>query len=132
MSNWIPLKEVDWDDTIETMHVDTRDFGCNVLGDEINPHKDYKTLLKYGSNIFYTIEEVKEIIERLYVESGGEGSWRMLQLDTFGQNWCLKYIRIYKQNNGKYLVCSADNYALRKHHLAGKVYKDRLHLTKDE
>jgi hypothetical protein len=74
-------------------------------------------LSKYGNRFFFTSDEVIEILNRLYTESGGEYKWRMLTLKDDGakysKGWQLKYIRIYKIKD-KWIMCNAYNYALKR------------------
>lgn len=95
--SWIPLDEVIFDDTIEVLHCDTRDFGCSI--GKYENEKPYQLTEGY----VFTIEQVKEILFKLYNESGGNVEWRMLSFekdknDRSGWDW--KYIRVFKTDKG--------------------------------
>lgn len=93
-------KELFTEDVLQ-IHCDTRDFHCGVNKEEIKLIKDLNTLLKYKNQFFFTIEEVCSVLFRLFEESGGEATWRMLSFKENG-NW-FKYIRCYKTDHG-YLI----------------------------
>src|ERR1035437_9858204 len=96
--SWIELNKVDWfDENILPYHVDTRDFHVNCLS-TIVEKIDIDILAKYKDRFFTTPEKIKELITKLYVESGGEAKWRCLYLKdkNISHNWNLKYLRIYR------------------------------------
>lgn len=112
MAEWKKYNLADFENkNINQYHLDTRDFHI-LESEDINKHKDYHTLKLYPKRFFYTAEEVKQLIEKLFIESGGEGKWRMLAMKGIG-NWGLKYIRIYRYDLGL-LVCDSNNHALNK------------------
>lgn len=125
---WIPFTEVDWNDKENNrFNVDTRDFHCGYRLSR-NSHKDYKTIKKY-EHFFHTEQEVKDLIQRLYNESGGKNEWRCLYLvskDSRVLNWKLKYIRIFREVEG-FIVCNSDNIAIPKDILSCKVNQEYLH-----
>jgi hypothetical protein len=137
-----------WSDDIETIdfeqpqvtqwHIDTRDFGYTV---SIVPFEEADTNLrlswmmisegkrKYYINHFWTTEEVKNIVLKLFKDSGGKVEWRMLSIDSpnkIGLNWKLKYLRIYKTPNGL-MICNSDNYVLTKELFYFPIEKKYLH-----
>jgi hypothetical protein len=115
---WVFFKEIDWNNPKSNrFSIDTRDFHCLATFNEIW-HKDYETLCKY-EDFFLSEEELKNLIDRYFNESGGEQEWRFFNLETI-QNWSLKYIRIARTEKG-FIVCNSDWKALRKEVLNGKV-----------
>ena len=132
MDNWIFFKEVDFaDETILQYHIDTRDFHCAV-SKEKNEKIDISKLQKYPERFFYSPDETKILLTRLFDESGGNGTWRMLTLEGLGaaysENWLLKYIRIYRTNKGL-IFCNSHQYALKKEILSCPVNVKHTHLN---
>lgn len=127
IDNWIPFQKIDWDLLPNQIHVDTRDFYA-LKSNDVFVHKDKH---KFNDRFYYTVDEIRELTQRLYDESGGEAEWRYLQLDTFGDNWTLKYLRFYKMSDNRYIMCNSDNYALSKNLSCGSVLKQHLNLIND-
>lgn len=93
---WIPLEEVVFDNTIQSIHCDTRDFNCNIVCEG-------KYTRKLTEGYCHSIAEVGSILKLLKAASGGNVKWRMLSFckdkkDVTGWDW--KYIRIYKTEKG--------------------------------
>lgn len=110
MSEWKPFKEIDFSDlTVNQFHVDTRDFKCNAFEKEVDiALSNWDAIEKYPEHFYHTSEEIMKLLNRLYEESGGEGQWRFLTLkkndvELFG-NWQLKYIRIYRFDEGLLVI----------------------------
>jgi hypothetical protein len=127
---WVFFKEIDWDcPKNNRFNVDTRDFHCGYFwGDE---HNDINKL-KDKPEFFLTKEELIELLERYYIESGGEGEWRFFELDSREEklkNWALKYIRIFRTELG-FIVCNSDERAIRKDILDSPVLSDNLNHIK--
>lgn len=121
---WIPYTELDWnDEKFNVFSIDTRDFHAGYRFEK-KKFKNYTTISKYD-HFFHTEQEVKDLLDRYYNESGGEGEWRMFNLDTIGDAWSMKYIRIWRTEKG-FIICNEDHYALRKDILAGKVDQEYL------
>jgi len=126
-NEWVFFKDIDWNcPKNNRFNVDTRDFHCGYnFKKEL--HIDYPTVSKYVK-FFYSEEELKKEIERLYNESGGKGEWRMLELisnDGRVKNWNLKYLRIWRTEKG-FLVCNSDNKAIPKDILSCAVNQEYL------
>ncbi len=95
--------------------VDTRDF--HIATDEKDYKLDLSKIDNYVERFYFTAEEVKSLLVRLLLESGGNCEWRMLSFDIDGaRNWELKYIRIYRKSKGL-LVCTC----------SGKLENTRIH-----
>jgi hypothetical protein len=127
---WVFFKEIDWDcPKNNRFNVDTRDFHCGYFwGDE---HGDINKL-KNKPEFFLTKEELVELLERYYIESGGDGEWRFFELDSREEkvkNWALKYIRIFRTELG-FIVCNSDERAIRKDILDSPVLSDNLNHIK--
>ena len=112
---WIPYQDIDWDDKDnDIFNLDTRDF-CVGYHLSKAPHNDFKVISKYP-DFFFTKEELLELINRYFIESGGERDWRYFDFtieDPLLNNWSMKYIRIWRTELG-FMVCNRDNRALRK------------------
>jgi hypothetical protein len=122
---WIPYKELELDcPNNNRFNVDTRDFHAGYLWDD-KPHPDINKLKKYN-RFFYTKEEVMSILDRLYLESGGEKGWRFLSLSDYGKHWELKYIRIFRISDNEFLICDSDYRALNNDIINSEVVKEYL------
>lgn len=123
---WVFYKEIDWNDTkYNQFNIDTRDFYCGYTQSE--SHHDIKTLEKYPA-FFFTEDELKNQLNRLFEESGGEGEWRFLELvsnDKRVKNWKLKYLRIYREEKG-FIICNSDFEAIRKDILSAPMIDEEL------
>lgn len=120
---WVFFKEIDFEcPNFNRFNIDTRDFHCGYIFED-SSHKDINTLK--GKNFFHTLEELKETLERFYEESGGKDDWRFFSLESYGKSWELKYLRIFREEDG-YIICDLDNKALNKDILQGKIDKELL------
>src|SRR6185503_8425829 len=102
---WTPFQEIDFNDnSILQYHIDTRDFHCYTSSENNDKDIHFEKLEKYPHKFFFTGDEVKNTIARLFHESGGENKWRMLMLEGEGEvissGWELKYIRILRTEKG--------------------------------
>jgi len=73
-----------------------------------------------------------DLLERYYLESGGEGKWRFFELDSREEkvkHWSMKYIRIFRTDLG-FIVCNSDERAIRKDILDSPVLSDNLNHIK--
>jgi len=95
---WKELDPSLFNDNVKQTHCDTRDFYCTFNTTDLFIVKDLSVLLKYKNQFFFTIEEVYELLKRLYIESGGKNKWRMLSFKHDG-SW-FKYFRIYRTDHG--------------------------------
>ena len=125
---WIKYTEIDWlDPENNRFNIDTRDFHTGyTLSTE--KHKDWNRL-KSIPDFLHTEDEIKTLINRLYLESGGKGKWRMIELKSTDKRvlyWRLKYLRIYREDN-VFLVCNTDDVAIPKNILKNSVNKEYLH-----
>lgn len=142
MSNWKYYEDVDFSDkNIARYNVDTRDFYCSEQSkSEVNQNSeliaklDTSVIDKYPTEKYYhTEQEVKNLIERFWRESGGDGQWRMLSLISKNKNvsnWGLKYIRITRTDKG-FLVCNSYGLIISKNHLSDPVNKEPLNHIPD-
>jgi hypothetical protein len=141
MSNWKYYEDVDFSDVnIARYNIDTRDFYCSVQTkeqaerpDSIIAKLDTTKIDKYPVTKFYhTEQEVKDLIERFWRESGGDGEWRCLSLKSKNStvtNWNLKYVRIVRTEKGL-LVCNAYGAIISKNDLSDPIDKEYLHHRK--
>lgn len=132
MSNWKYYEDVDFSNQeIAIYNIDTRDFYCSAQPKEGLKREplDTRTIDKYPQSKYYhTEQEVKDLLKRFWTESGGDGEWRYLYLETNHPqvlNWNLKYIRIFRTDKG-FLVCNDDCYILSKSVLSSPVGKEYL------
>lgn len=119
---WIHYTDIEWDDKENNVFsVDTRDFhaGYRLEGKR---HKDIDTIKKYA-DFFHSKEEVVELIDRYYNESGGKKDWRFFALEG-SENWNMKYIRIWRDDEFGFIICDSYNKALRKDYLHKPVNKE--------
>lgn len=112
---WVKFSEIEWNDPkFNKFNVDTRDFHVGYAWKD-EEHPDIKTLRSYP-RFFFTEEELKKELRRLFEESGGEGEWRMIDLvspDKRVRNWNLKYLRIWRTDLG-FIICNQEDSALSK------------------
>jgi len=143
MSNWKYYEDVDFSDVnIARYNIDTRDFYCAVQTKaEMEQHDrliatlDTSKIDKYPVSKFYhTEQEVKDLIERFWRESGGDGEWRCLSLKSKNKNvtdWNLKYIRIARTEKG-FLVCNAYGAIISKNDLSDPIEQEYLCFIENE
>jgi hypothetical protein len=141
MSNWKYYEDVDFSDVnIARYNIDTRDFYCSVQTkeqaerpDSIIEKLDTTKIDKYPVTKYYhTEQEVKDLIERFWRESGGDGEWRCLSLKSKNSNvtnWNLKYVRIVRTEKGL-LVCNSYGAIISKNDLSDPIDKEYLHHRK--
>lgn len=98
-------------------NVDTRDF--HVLESENTEFEGLDKILSSKNRLrfFFTENETKELLNRLFTESGGDCKWRFLSLIGEGKRvttgWQIKYIRIIRTEHGL-LICDNHKNAIRK------------------
>ena len=141
--SWKYYEDVDFsDENIARYNIDTRDFYCSVQTKaEMEEHDKLTTTLdttaidKYPvAKYYYTEQEVKDLIERFWRESGGDGDWRMLSLKSKNKNvtnWNLKYIRIARTEKG-FLVCNSYGVIISKNTLSDPIEKEYLNHIADK
>jgi hypothetical protein len=90
---------------------------------------------KYPITKFYhTEQEVKDLIERFWRESGGDGDWRCLSLKGKNKNvtnWNLKYVRIVRTEKG-FLVCNSYGVIISKNDLSDPIEQEYLNHIADK
>lgn len=126
---WVFFRDIDWEDEkFNVFSVDTRDFHCGYRFEEdfSKIEKDYNKLLKNKENFILSKSELIQLLERFYTTSGGKKDWRLFSLEGYGENWQLKYLRIWRNEFG-FIVCDKDNFALNKEVLKKEVNKKYLH-----
>lgn len=116
-NEWKPFEEIDFNDQdINTFNIDTRDFHVGYTTDNYLDRVNYAKIEKYP-HFFHTGDEVKEILRRLFTDSGGKNDWRYLSLtgeaEQCSAGWELKYLRIIRSPKG-WLICNDEYYALSK------------------
>ena len=121
---WIFYKEVDFtDQSILQYHIDTRDFCCNTNTEKSNEIRDIDTLLKNADKFLYTAQEVTDLLDRYFTDSGGRVKIRIFTLDDPElHNWNLKYLRIFRVGQ-LFLICNRYNWALNKTKTSSLVLK---------
>ena len=141
MGNWKYYEDIDFSDkSIARYNIDTRDFYCAIQtkaqleqmgeNDKLIAKLDTTAIDKYSATKYYhTEQEVKDLIERFWRESGGDGEWRMLSLKSKNKhvtNWELKYVRIARTDKGL-LVCNDSGIILSKNTLSDPIEQEYLH-----
>lgn len=140
---WKYYEDVDFSDkTIARYNINTRDFYCSVqtkeqieeVKDSLIEKLDTYKIDKYPVTKFYhTEQEVKDLIERFWRESGGDGEWRCLSLKSKNKNvtgWNLKYIRIVRTEKGL-LVCNSYGVIINKNDMSDPIEQEYLnHISK--
>jgi hypothetical protein len=123
---WIKHREINYADTnIKQIHVDTRDFHCLVDTEDMDiPLPDY--VHNSDGRYFYTIQEIKVLIEKLFIESGGDLPYRVLCFVKNTCGWELKYLRFYKSEKG-FVVCTRENKFKDKDFWNNEINRERLH-----
>jgi hypothetical protein len=130
MDNWKFYTDVDFnDETIMQYHIDTRDFHCITNKEKSDEFKVFASLDRKPERYIFNPEEIKQLLDRYFTESGGKHTWRMFTLSGSGADysggWQLKYLRIYRVNNGL-VVCNSQSYCLQKDILDNKVEQEYL------
>ena len=115
--SWMFFKDIDFNDPdINQFNVDTRDFCVGYTVESSIDKLNLVTINKYP-HFFYTGDEVKDVLQRLFDESGGDAEWRYLSLtgdaEKASENWELKYLRIIRTPLG-WVICSNSYRALSK------------------
>ena len=125
---WVHFRLVDWEcPNNNRFNIDTRDFHCGYRWDE-SQHPDSRKIST--PEFLHSREELVSLLERFFVDTGGDGEWRMLQLndsDLRVRNWRLKYLRIYRSEGG-FIVCNSDHRAMPKRLLSSEVDKQMLYM----
>ena len=122
-NEWIPYKELDLNDKENNVFsIDTRDFHSGYRLEK-KKHVDYETIKKYP-HFFHTEDEIWQLLDRYFEESGGKGEWRFFNLVGM-DNWNMKYIRIWRTDLG-FVVCNSNNHALSKQTLKAPVEREHL------
>jgi len=118
MGKWKFFKEINFNDKLVTIfHIDTRDFHCYPQYDVDTSGLNISKISKYPYRFFHSKEEIVELLNRYFEDSGGNKKWRMFTLMGKGKehsdNWQLKYLRIHQTEYG-FVICDKDNKALNK------------------
>jgi hypothetical protein len=70
---WNFFKEIDFSDVnIKQYHIDTKDFCCSTDTEETKISIDLHKTRKQPENYFHTSEEIVELLNRYFEESGGK------------------------------------------------------------
>lgn len=111
---WIPYSELDLESNLT--RIDTRDFcgyNDNCEGEEMSKILA-SVVKKYRSDnedTCFTKEQIKDSMDKIYVESGGKKKWRMLTFlgDKRSGSWIFKYLNIYKLKEDCYIIEGKQN-----------------------
>ena len=120
-AEWVPFQSLEWNDPkFNKFNIDTRDFHAGYQFEK--PHPDMDKLKNYP-DFFHTEQEIKDLLNRYFTDSGGSDvKWRFFCLEGLN-NWGMKYIRIWRTELG-FVVCNSDNRAMKKEVLSAKVVKE--------
>ena len=125
--DWDFFKNIDFSDqSILQYHIDTRDFHCVIFKEQPEKPLDFVKILRPFQlpKFIHTPEEVMELLTRYYNDSGGnvKSGWRLFCLEG-EEGWIMKYIRIYRVDQGL-VICNSHHHALNKEFLSRKVQKE--------
>jgi hypothetical protein len=108
-------------------HIDTRDFHCIANEKRSEKAVNRERIKQLTGNYFFTQQEVIDLIDRYFKESGEVRKWRLLMLSGEGKKytvgWELKYLRIQRTKRG-FLICNSRFKPLSKEILNNPVQKD--------
>ena len=101
-NKWISHKDIDFSNNeIIEIHVDTRDFHGFIPTLTMESERERFEGLNMADEFYYTLNEVKAIIEDLFDRSGGEAKSRFLAFENkITCGWELKYLRFYTTSKG--------------------------------
>ncbi len=126
---WVFFKEIDFKDPkFNRFNVDTRDFHVGYSFSK-EPHPDINILKKYR-HFFLSENQLKELLNRYFEESGGKCEWRHFSLDNSDyrcDGWNMKYIRIFRHEM-EFIVCNNYESAIPKDILKSDILKSKLYL----
>lgn len=126
--DWNYIDEVEFDDTVKTIHCDTRDFHILTIDEPVTTELlDFAADTKrkpeaFEMCLFKDWEEIKEYLKGLEAASCGKGEWRFLSFDYpykgshyLAHGWH-KYFRFAKLDEGwfAYTDCGNNYYVIRK------------------
>lgn len=128
---WVSVKDIsrdtEIDDSVQILHVDTRDFAVGWNFEQPNYYENAKCGYERNSNngleklrnLFYVSNRSKYTISKseiiswlydLYKETGGyDEEWRFLEANLKNcMNWNLKYIRFVRNSKipNEFVVCN--------------------------
>lgn len=111
---WIPYSELDLE--FNLTRIDTRDFhgySDDCSDDEMKAIFE-KVKQKYrddNTDTVFTKQEIKDSMDKIYTESGGQKKWRMLTFsgDKRSGSWIFKYLNIYKLKEDCYIIEGKQN-----------------------
>lgn len=124
--DWTTISSLTQLIALQVINCNTRDFACNGFDFNEKETKDFfsdkergksklKNLLLLNKQdklktdkYFISLEEILPWLASIKEKTGGENEWRIFyaNLDNC-HNWDLKYIRFYKVENDKYIVCNS-------------------------
>ena len=110
--DWIYIDDIEITDTVNSIHVDTRDFHCLLLEEKIDLrdrcHREI-TRCKHSNAYMIKADKIKEWLKSLETLTGGKRTWRMMHFrHTSDQGW-FKYIRLYRIEGDMFIVCESHN-----------------------
>lgn len=78
---WIYVDDIEITDAVNSIHVDTRDFHCNLLEEKIDlrdrRHPEI-TRCKHNNAYMIKADKIKEWLKGLETLTGGKGTWRLM------------------------------------------------------
>jgi hypothetical protein len=114
MQDWIPYNKLDLE--FNLTRIDTRDFhGYNDdCSDKSMIEIFEKVKKKYrddNPDTCFTKQEIKDTVNKIYIESGGKAKWRMITFlgDKRSGSWIFKYLNIYKLKEDCYIIEGKQN-----------------------
>lgn len=109
---WIYIDDIEITDAVNSIHVDTRDFHCNLLEEKIDlrdrRHPEI-TRCKHNNAYMIKADKIKEWLKGLETLTGGKGTWRLMSFRHTPDRGWFKYIRLYRIKDDMFIVCESHN-----------------------
>ncbi len=106
---WKPYNQLDLN--LNLTRIDTRDFcGYNDNCEDKQMSEILSAVIKKyrvdNKDTCFTEQEIKDSVNKIYIESGGKVKWRFISFlgDKRSGGWIFKYLNIYKLKEDCYII----------------------------